>query len=420
MKEWADPIIAFLKIAIFMVSRMFLDFLQCYFQIRTKVLGPKDPLVLQVRSLHDMVRAMPLPKATTERRTGASPSPGRRAAYGGRVESPRRLPVSPGRSRTGASPGQSPARSGRHPSSRTDGRSVSSRGRESSGLDLPTLKMNRGIATGTGANPPEPTPPPKVVRRSLSPAHRGSDRNVNNDSRVTSNALPGGDNGGNLSYSLTSPTFSPTTEPPSTTASRIERAKQVAPKDLTKVFLSPQFVPKTAPSSDENDNGAFPSDKDRSFGSSNADAVVGDRRISESMYPYDAEENLVLSDRLDADANVPSKRSDNGQDDSRDPFPWSQYSQLPKRKDDETSDVSTSILVVQPYDLRRQSEAKKKRYEELNSRKGASSPPSHQYRDVTTSFSSTLSNAGTNSSPGGADDRMACLLRAKAILDAHR
>ena len=392
--------------------------------------------MLQVRSLHDMVRAMPLPKATTERHTGPVPSPGRRHSSNegsgssgihsyGRIASPRRLPLSPGRpNRSGASPGASPGRNGYRPTGQSDGMPGSRIGKESTGLDLPTLKNNRRNDSSSGSSPLEPTPPPKVVRRSLSPSHRtpannGSHRDFRNESYVTATSLGRGNDEGMVSHSMTTPSFTPTPEPAAITALRKERAKQVAPKDLTRVFLSPQFVPKTAPSTSDNDNGAFPNDKDRSFGSHPTDDNGDDQRVSESLYSYDPEENLVLSNKFGLDPDSPP-RSRDGHVDNNDPFPWSQYSQLPKKTEEESSDVSTSILVVQPYDRRRQSEGQRQRRGERNSNSGASSPP--RYKDMTSSWSSTISNTGSISSVGaeGVEDRMACLLRAKAILEAHR
>jgi hypothetical protein len=433
--------------------------------------------VLQVRSLHDMVRAMPLPKSTNlsaSSTTGRSGSPGRRSPAGSSASgvsssvpsqsishSRSRLShpsdpngVSPGRSAPSVSTLGSPERGSQQghrgtqpesPLSKSPGGIFQHSSNQStatgSSLNMPSLKFPRARTSGPEG---ELSPPPSMIReRSLSPsnrlaashkntgrasertAKRSSQQPLNRDDSLATYVTATSQNAGFLSHSVLSP-VSPDSE--SASNSRLHRqdvAAPISPRDLTRVFLAPQFIPKTAPLSSE----ASQLLAMRSSNATVAPSTLGKFQKDDLTYSYDttydAEENLVLANTLggiDTSSGIKSPT-----DHDSDPVPWNQYNQLMIDQSERTSDVSTSIMVVQPYDIRHEHSQQARMPMSISPEFQTSTPPP-RYKEMTSSWGSSISEVATASGAGGVatssytsvEDRMACLLRAKAILEAHR
>lgn len=269
------------------------------FQIRGRVLGPKDPMVLQVKSLLDMAQALPRPKSrsvspgrrrvdqegyqspNTPSRGRSVPPPG--TAYRPMTTSSRGRSLTPKRDAVGDTNGYAVAEPPHvRRSVNTSGASLSPNrsqyqpSDESTGVDISlSIDESSGQRSSKGVSIFRPESA-DVSGQSSERSHRPA---VVNDTAVSTKGDDNDNVGGNTQV--------------------LNKGKA-----STRIFVSPHLVPETSPTSRsrtrrENDsteiitNSSF---DDEPFIPDTSTEIAGSTSVIPKSFSYDAEENCLISD----------------------------------------------------------------------------------------------------------------------------
>jgi hypothetical protein len=320
-------------------------------QIRTRVLGPKDPMVLQVKDLLDMSRALPRPRNRSVSpgrhrmeqegyRSTNSPSRGQPGtpsdAYRPMITSNSGLPIAPTRESAGDASNfafNEPPRVRRAPNSgqfsagdsRQDTTAISMSPNksllqpsdESDGQDL-SVDESRELRSGNGAS----------IFRSEQERTVAIDSNQMN---VHSKRAPV------LEVTISTDEGE---DKDKDDDSSLRRAGNAA----TRIFVSPHLVPETSPSSrsrvkGNNDSEEFIASRsfdDEQFTPDTSTEIAGSTSVIQKAFSYDDEENCLISD-----TGVDSEHG-------RVHFPLAWNKGLIEG-DDKPSTTGRDIMVTRPY-----------------------------------------------------------------------